>query len=807
MCLGAVVFWALVPSVLVGQVQLGGRVVDENDAPVANARVRVGDRETFSGAAGTFSLIVAAAGTQTVTVDRAGYFQLKKPVEIGPDVTLVLNRQLEVFQSIDVGAQPAPVEPEQTQREDGLSGTEVNNIPYPASHSLRSAMKLMPGVVQDQVGGLHFHGGSENQTRYTLNGFDITDPITAKFTTRLAVEGVRQMELETGRESPQYGGASAGTLQIQTNNGTDQLQYTATNFVPGVDMKEGLHIGDWTPRAGISGPIVKGKAWFSDSFDGEYNPGILTGLPSGANSNAFWAAGNLLHTQVNLNQTNILYADLLTNLDHQAHFGLGALDPVSTTQAVGDNEWMAGVKENHSWAGGAMLETGFEWLHVGYTHTPVGDALYVMDPQGRSGNYFVTSRERGRRAELFTNFFPAPMHFGGRHQLQIGASAERLEYHGDFSRSGFEQIGLAGELLSETTFRGSGIFSLPNTTAAAYANDHWQPRGNFYVDAGVRADWDELVRNWAASPRLAASWAPFADAKTKISAGFAVLHDAANLEEFARPLDQQPVTISFANGVAGTPMVNTFAIGRNLRLPRFNEWSAGVQHDFGHRIAGEFEWLRKRGTDGLVYQSTGTTGIGDNGPELSYGLGGNYVLENARVDRYDEAMVSVRQKFGDQYEWMASYTRSSAVSNAVLDINADQPLQVANNFGAMPWDAPNRFLGWAYLPLPWRDWAVAAMVDYRTGFPYSVVDEHGYVQGAVDAQRYLSNFDLNLSIERRFVFRGYRLAARIGANNLTAHRNPTAVNNVVGSPSFGTFYGDEGRHLVVRVRFLGRLKQ
>jgi hypothetical protein len=254
-------------------------------------------------------------------------------------------------------------------------------------------------------------------------------------------------------------------------------------------------------------------------------------------------------------------------------------------------------------------------------------------------------------------------------------------------------------------------------------------------------------------------------------------------------------------------MVNTFAIGPNLRLPRFDQWSAGVQHDFGHRIAGNFEWLRKRGTGGLVYQSTGVSGIDDSGLGLTYGVGGNYVLENARVDRYDEAIVSVRQKFGDQYEWMASYTRSSAVSNAVLDINADQPLQVANNFGAMPWDAPNRFLGWAYLPLPWRDWAVAAMVDYRTGFPYSIVDEHGYVQGAVDAQRYPSNFALNLSIERRFVFRGYRLAARIGANNVTAHRNPTAVNNVVGSPEFGTFYGDEGRHFVVRVRFLGRLKQ
>lgn len=801
MCLGVVVFWVLVPSVLIAQVQFGGRVLDENGAPVAHARVSVGDRETYTGATGSFQLALTGAGPYAVVVDRQGYFQLKKPVDAGTDVTLVLNAQREVFQSIEVGSQPSPVEPEQTERVERLSGTEVNDIPYPASHSLRNALKLIPGVIEDPSGGLHFHGGAENQTRYTLNGFDITDPIDNRFATRLAVEGVRQMEWGTA-------GESGGTLAIQTDNGTDRLQYTATNFIPGVDTNSGLHLGDWTPRAGISGPIVKGRAWFSDSFDGEYNSGVLTGLPSGANTNAFRAAGNLLHTQVNLNATNILYADLLTNFDHQAHYGLGVLDPAETTTALSDHEWMAGVKESHSWGGGAVLETGFEWLHVGHTQTPMGDAPYVISPDGRSGNYFVRSAESGRRAEVFANYFPAPLHFGGRHQLQTGVSGERLDYRGDFGRTGFEEVGLAGLPLSQTTFQGSGVFERPNATFAGYVNDHWQVRENLYVDSGARADWDELVRAWAVSPRVAASWAPFGKARTKVNVGYAVLHDATSLALFARALDQQAVTVPYTNGLAGAPLVSTFAIGPGLRLPQYGQWSAGAEHEFAHRVMASIEWLRKRGASGFTYAAEGGTHTADVNPlALSYGFGGNYLLTNARVDRYDEASITVRQTFGDQYGWMASYTRSSAVSNAVLDINVDQPLQVANNFGAMPWDAPNRAMGWAYLPLPWHNWAVAALVDYRTGFPYPVVDQYGVVQGAVDGQRYPSTFDLNLHIERRFAFRGYRLALRLGANNLTGHRNPTAVNNVVGAPEFGSFYGDEGRHFVARVRFLGRVKQ
>jgi hypothetical protein len=69
------------------------------------------------------------------------------------------------------------------------------------------------------------------------------------------------------------------------------------------------------------------------------------------------------------------------------------------------------------------------------------------------------------------------------------------------------------------------------------------------------------------------------------------------------------------------------------------------------------------------------------------------------------------------------------------------------------------------------------------------------------------NFDLDLAVERRIILRGYRFALRGGINNLTNSRNPTAVNNIFGSPQFLQFYGYEGRHLVLRVRFFGRAKK
>jgi hypothetical protein len=245
-------------------------------------------------------------------------------------------------------------------------------------------------------------------------------------------------------------------------------------------------------------------------------------------------------------------------------------------------------------------------------------------------------------------------------------------------------------------------------------------------------------------------------------------------------------------------------------MPRYNNWSAGAEHDFGHGLSARLELLRKRGRDGFVYAAAGAPAPPMQAPPmqaLGYGFGGQYALSNLRRDSYDEAALTVRQSLGGQYEWMASYVRSRAVSNAVLDVSIDQPLQATSNFGRMPWDSPNRVLSWGYLPFgKWLgpNWAFAYLADWRTGFPFSVTTDGGAVAGPVDSHRYPMNFDLNLHIERRFAFRGYRFAVRAGANNVTDSRNPTAVNNVIGAPAFGQFLGSEGRHLEFRLRFFGK---
>lgn len=795
---------------------ISGRVVDANDTPVAGARVVMSlegsgswQAETSPEGAFRISLPPLQPGEYLITVERSGYYALhERAAHLDPAVplALVVNQVREVFQSVDVHEQPSPVDTAALQNNERLTGTEVNDIPYPNSHSLLNSLQLMPGVVSDNYARPHFNGSSDGQIEYLLNGFDITDPIAGQYQAVLAVESVRSVDLSSGRLSPEYGRGSAGALAISTESGTDAFRYTATDFIPGLNFQHGARFGDWYPRFGVYGPIVRGRFWFADTLHLEYNQALINGLPAGQNTSSGWLVSNLLHLQANLAHGNILFADFLVNLDNQDRAGLGVLDPVSTTTTLRARRYFGSLKDQFYLGHSTLIEFGYGHYQASGTQTPQGDALYVFSPTGRSGNYFVDSTQTSSRDEGTTHVYLPQFQYAGSHQIEAGGGAERTADDSDFSRTGYQVLGLAGELLSETTYEGLGKYPVSDTELSWWLQDRWRLNKRLQVEAAILEQHDRAIAANGWSPRAAFSWAPFSNERTVVSGGYSVTHDAVTLNVLGMPLDQTPVTTTY--NLDGTPVSTaaaTFAIPQSLQLPRASNWSLNVSHHFGERLSLTFKTLRRRGTDGFVYVNQLAP---DAPPSLlplpGGGTPGEYGLTNLRRDDYDSVQLALRQSIAAQYEWMVSYTYSRAVSNALLDFNTAIPLQVLSSTEPMPWDVPNRLLGWAYLPLPWKNWAIAGLADARSGFPFSVADQYGVIAGAVNSHRYPLNFDLNLSVERTIKINRYRFALRGGVVNLTNNRNPTAVINTMGAPNYLNFYGSEGRHFVVRVRFFGR---
>ena len=285
--------------------------------------------------AGNFKASLPAAGDYTVRAERLGFFvftNTRQAFEAGAQqLTIRLNHLQEFADKIDVTYSPPAIDPQQTSERKELANTEIQAVPYPAPQDYRNALPMLNGVVQDNAGRAHFNGGDTNQANYTLDGFNISDPVTGRLETRINIDTIQSMDLENSRYAADNGRGSTGVLDLKTKMGDDRFRFGGTNFIPGVTNDSGWYINKWTPRLEFSGPIKKGRAWFHNGFDAFYSVDTIHGLPNGQNRTSGLTLSDLSRFQVNLTPGNILTASFLYNRSDTNRNGLNILNPVETT--------------------------------------------------------------------------------------------------------------------------------------------------------------------------------------------------------------------------------------------------------------------------------------------------------------------------------------------------------------------------------------------------------------------------------------------------------------------------------------------
>jgi hypothetical protein len=549
-----------------------------------------------------------------------------------------------------------------------------------------------------------------------------------------------------------------------------------------------MRLGAASPRLGVSGPLKKRRVWYSDNLDLQYSPLVVPELPRGQNSSVTLQGSNLARAQANLTSANILYGSLLVNYLTASHTGLGPLDPASTTTDRRARSWFFSLRDQIALGHGTLVEIGYGAMRTLTCQIPQGESLYLLSPAGRSGNYFVNSRSRSGRDQLLSSV-TTQLKMWGKHEVRVGIDLDEIQYRQDVHRTGYEQFSASGAPLWRTMFVGPSRFRLSNTDAAWYLMDGWTPVQKMHVEYGVRQDWDWLGGRWELSPKISAAFAP--SGQTRFSAAYGVSHDETSLLLFSQPLDQHSITTFFAQDGAptGNPLPGPLYVApRGLGNGSYRTWGFGMEQHVQRGIRITANVLRKRGVNGLTYAS---------------GRGNIMLLENIRREIYDSADITVHQMLDSRHEWSVSYSRSRALSNAVQDINVDMTQIVLNNFGRMGWDVPDRFTSWGYLPTPLKHWSLAYFMDMHEGSPFSV-NRDGAVVGGVSSHRFPAFFELDLHAECRVTLLRKKLAVRAGFNNITNHKNPTAVNGNIGTPNYLKFYGSEGRHFVVRLRVLAK---
>ena len=646
-------------------------------------------------------------------------------------------------------------------------------------------------MLADVTDQIHLGGSATYQVFDQLDDFNIRNPVTGLLDMRISPDALRVIEAQSSRSSAQYGKGSGGTLSLTSGMGDDRYRFSATNFIPSVQNRKGLHFNEWTPRATFSGPLLKKKAWFFDGVGGTYTLTIVPELPDGADRATSWRVDNLLKGQVNLTERNILTASFLSNNFHSGNNGLSRFDPQETTTNLDGHSYLATVKDQLYASNGTLLEIGFAVNHFRDEEQPRGNLPYRISPEGTTGNFFRTSNSNARRLQWIANLTLPSAHWHGTHELKFGADLDRITFEQSNLRNPIFILREDRTLSRLSTFAGGASFSRRNFESSVYAQDRWSISNRLLVESGVRVDRDSIIHRTSVAPRVAATYLVTRDGDMKLSSGIGLYYDATNLDLITRPLAGQRLDQLFANnGITplGPPLITSFQVDeQSLRVPRYLNWSVGLENKLPAQIYLDTEFLQKRGHNAFAYFETN----------------GGFQLLNERQDRYDAFQVTLRRAFSRNYAVLAAYTRSRAHSNAVLENNIDNPVFGAQAGGPLPWDAPNHFISWGWMPLV-KKFDFVYSLDWRSGFPFSTIDQQQRLVGDLNSRRFPDYFTLNTHLERRFTLFSYIVALRAGFNNVTNRQNPTVVNNNVDSPLFLTFGGTEHRVFTGRIRFIGR---
>ena len=219
----------------------------------------------------------SAKGTVTVSLDRTSSFS---PILKAGLTTTVIDVNVDSNTTIDLG---------DTKIDNNINRDIIDNLP--SGTTFASLLKIAPNVRPEPLGGgFQIDGASGSENVFVIDGQEVTNFRTGVLNTNnnLPFELVQEVQIKSTGYEAEYGGATGGVINVVTTGGNDnwrgnfgasftpsKLQgnprlilnrflTTATNTEYFRPNKDGGT--NFFPVATFSGPIVKGKLWFSAAY-------------------------------------------------------------------------------------------------------------------------------------------------------------------------------------------------------------------------------------------------------------------------------------------------------------------------------------------------------------------------------------------------------------------------------------------------------------------------------------------------------------------------------------------------------------
>jgi hypothetical protein len=219
-------------------------------------------------------------------------------------------------------------------------------------------------------------------------------------------------------------------------------------------------------------------------------------------------------------------------------------------------------------------------------------------------------------------------------------------------------------------------------------------------------------------------------------------------------------------------------IDGDLQTPEALVGNVEWDQRFGRRVLLKLGFLARKGAHEYILR-----------PDPAAGA---LLLSSIGTSRYREVEATARYLGGGRRDLTLSYVWAKGTADLN---NYDQfygnlrnPIVRANEHNLTPTDVRHRLLLRGTIGLPGQ-WDFAPVLELRSGFPWSAVDEfHDFVGPRSRAGRLPAVRTLDFSIARPWRIRQYRIRAGIRAYNIFGAAAERDIQTNITSPFYGTAF-------------------
>ncbi|MGH9395772.1 MAG: TonB-dependent receptor [Terriglobia bacterium] len=797
---------------------LQGQVVTDKNAPIPNAVCSLsghtlpqGSLHVTTDERGNYEFPALMPGTYSLTCAAVGREPVSKPdiqVVAGKVMAaLHISLPLEVFrQEITVHARAGGISTKQAAPPVSFSANQLMTLPL-VELKFKAALPLVPGVVRTPDGKLNIKGTPEEQGLLLVDGADLVDPVTGAFSVEVPIDAIEELQVYKSPYIAQYGRFSGGLTVIHTKPPLDHWHWELNDIVPDFFIEQG-HIqgiaGD-APRFYLTGPLIKNKLSFAESFIYDFNRDFIEGLPWPHNLRRREAASSFTTFQYIFSPQHLLTANVRIFPAKRQFDNISALVPQSASSDYGQRGYSIGGVDRYLFKSGGILTSLFQTSEFDTYGHGQGIQPMLLTPRGFGGDYFNSYRRFADQQELQETYQFRQKKYFGVHNFQIGGDYFHRSYHGTSDSRPVLITNTSGNVLGRMDFSGLAHLSDEDTQFEGYGQDHWQVNDFLSVDYGLRFSNENIGNPDAFAPRFGFVYSPSRSGRTVIRGGAGVFFNrVAMLAADYAENPSRTISLFAPNGVPlGPPQhyVNEYSIigdhGKKIIVdhndlgttPYDRTWSLEVDQELRSNWLLRVSYLGNRGYGEFIV----------NPEHLTDGKNA-LLLTNSGGSRYQEFEATTRWRAGEKANVNFSYVRSTARGDlntlGALYVPFEQPIIRPDYFADLPSDIPNRVITWGEFSVPWGI-TLSPVFDIHDGFPYSSYDVYQNYSGRPESRRFPAFYSLDVKVSKDFhlrflpfgFFKRHKFRGAVEVFDITNHQNPVDVFNNVAAPSYGHFIG------------------